>query len=129
MRLAGAVWTIALTLALYNAAVQLYVPQQLQAQAPWEIEPLPEYAEYWTTAEACTGRQRPEGVTFWVISGRAFWVGPYLAMGFWDVHRKRIYLSTIEASNAATVIHEMIHALGIYGHAVTVFQSQCLLPP
>lgn len=91
-------------------------------QVPWTEQAV----RWWDFAGACSGRPRSRaGWTIREFATPSFVIGsgPELA-GFTDVYAHRIYLAHGE-DTTTTLIHEFIHAHGVYGHPKAVFEDQC----
>ena len=99
------------------------------AEAPGVIEvvPPPQYRTWWAQAQRCTGRTRSMGeVRFAVVQGETFVVGSderLELLGFFNPFTNTAYVAQGQMFNPLTVKHEMVHALGVFGHPEAVFRK------
>jgi len=127
---------LAVVAAVLSACVK--VPEQFRTpflvdQHPriMEIEPPREYRIWWGEMEDCTKlRRRMAGVRFFVVEGDGFTVAGLTdtLWGVYDPKRSWVYVAQTQMFLRETVAHEMIHALGIYGHPRFWFEAHCGIP-
>lgn len=80
------------------------------------LTPLPEYRQWWSTVEACSGhRGSYDDVRWYVLQPGDMRLEEGLRLGHYE--GGRVWLAPSIADNALLVEHEMLHALGEHGHS------------
>jgi hypothetical protein len=88
----------------------------------YQIEPLPEYSEYWSEMEECTDKTRDMNeVSWWLVPRSSF--KPNLAYcdankrdgcsGWYDSYRSRIYLMEFAVRDRPIITQGIKYALGL----------------
>lgn len=82
-----------------------------------EVLPSSEYREWWQEMETCSGRYADlHTFRFVVVRGPSFTLGTLALVGFYDLADRTMFVAQDAMFERAVVGHEMLHALGIFGH-------------
>ena len=90
------------------------------------MDPLPQYATWWSITEQCSGLSGDMSAIQWyTVPGRGT-LNDDNADGIYFIESHRIVLAGDSVSSGQLVRHEMLHALGATpGHPAQYFQDLC----
>lgn len=102
----AALVAIALLVACTEPQPELPIDGAVQIAAPVE------FAQWWRDIEACSGRTRPDGVTYYVVEGSRFRTPEGTeALSAYQYTARRMIFARRWLLDAGSVRHEMLHAV------------------